>query len=371
MIEGACGFSGKYLAPDPHTIRMPIRARVYWLYRFFAAGLDVLLLDTDIIVERDPFAFFRKHPGHSIIGALDGRTPYNSGVFYARHIDACRDYLTQSLLEEYARRCVEWGGFEQSVCIDVVATSITATFYAIENQLVAWRNKTRVVPLRLERDRRVAQLAQRAPGGEVAWVLRPLPPPNGGFRTVDELERVPNAARCNESAPVASFLGVRNEFIYNVALLCKRQPWLRPALVHLSGVPNKNVRPSIVDTFYNSSRCLIPSNQKGAPANILEANQASTEPLRTKMQSRARVQKVPLPPVQRVPPVPAHTWHISGGAARVGGHTRASLSVVHDAAGQTNHTTAKARTFQRITRMKARRRRPSWEGSVPRRPPAS
>ena len=29
MIEGACGFSGKYLAHDPHTIRMPIRARVY------------------------------------------------------------------------------------------------------------------------------------------------------------------------------------------------------------------------------------------------------------------------------------------------------------------------------------------------------
>lgn len=116
----ACAYSSRHMHYDPKTFRMPIISRVYWLYRLFRAGVNVMVMDTDVIVRRNPFQLLRSMPQYSMIGAID-ELPYNSGLFYARHVDSCTDSITEAVLREYARRCVEWGGFEQSVLIDVMS----------------------------------------------------------------------------------------------------------------------------------------------------------------------------------------------------------------------------------------------------------
>ena len=313
LIEVACAFSSMHITGEVISfgrasrmtirrfIRQGLRARVYWTYRLYAAGMNVFVLDTDVIVARNPFNYFSLHPEFSIIGALDG-LPFNSGVLYTRHVDPCKDFLTQSLLEEYARRLIEWGdSFEQSVCIDVVTSMISGVPYATENEALREgrdkqaEGKKRVHSERTARIPFVSSMADRRRVlGEVVWEFHPLPvSQRWNFSVVDTFQRVPNSSPCTEP-PVASILGVNTEFSYDVNLLCSSrllsvrgdrqverggapaqqpsscssrgchlrvgaggagQPGWLPTLVHLSGGGPKAGRPDTIAAYYNGSLC--------------------------------------------------------------------------------------------------------------------
>lgn len=235
----ACGYSSMYMNEVPTQIMQQLRARVYWMYRLYRIGLNVFQLDSDVVWFQNPYKAFAEFPNHGIIGAEDG-LPFNGGFVYARHLSKCNNLIIEWLLHTWSWRLIVWGGDEQSTLIDIVSSMITQTPYATEQEVVA-RGKASVIPVR---ERRIPWVRAHATKlrGESEYRIKPVAS-NMSFATYQRFAH--DAPTIPRHCRYAHALGVTQRFTYN--LKSCNNPLVY--MLHLSGFPLKQLRPSIVQLY--------------------------------------------------------------------------------------------------------------------------
>lgn len=168
--------------PAGAALRQLLRVRVYWLARFFEAGINALQCDLDVGWVRDPFPLFRSIPNASVVAQSES-TMVNAGIVFVRHVSAAADAVTLWLLAEWSNRLMGLGGDEQTTLHDVLTTMTRGSIYLSE-QLVAIGHKSRVMAswakrnrlMRLARMQNVEKKARAACGApdltpSLAWRL--------------------------------------------------------------------------------------------------------------------------------------------------------------------------------------------------------
>ena len=104
-----CAYTTKFAGwgGDPPTVwDQLMRLRTYYLAVFFARGLDVMQLDSDLAVFSNPFPHISLR--YEKVGLLTQRdSPLaNTGIVYAQHVSAASDAVVTWLLEETSNRLV-------------------------------------------------------------------------------------------------------------------------------------------------------------------------------------------------------------------------------------------------------------------------
>lgn len=143
--------------------RQLLRVRVYWLARFFEAGVNVFQCDLDVGWIANPFPLFRAIPDASVLAQTDGSL-VNAGVIYFRHGSA--DAVALWLLNEWSNRLMGLGGDEQTTLHDVLTTMASRSMYLSE-QLVTHSTKSAVIASWVRRNHLMKWLGKsghQAPG---------------------------------------------------------------------------------------------------------------------------------------------------------------------------------------------------------------
>ena len=146
--------------------RQLLRVRVYWLARFYEAGVNVFQCDLDVGWIANPFPLFRAIPDASVLAQTDGSL-VNAGVIYFRHgTSILADAVTLWLLNEWSNRLMGLGGDEQTTLHDVLTTMASESIYLSE-QLVTHNHKSVVIASWIRRNRLMKGLGKsghQAPG---------------------------------------------------------------------------------------------------------------------------------------------------------------------------------------------------------------